>query len=216
MILVAFILAFAIYLSIFWFVARWLTRYCQRRGKHTLGRWISGLVMFSAFALIFWDAIPTWYTHHRLCKAEAGLKVYMTPEEWTNKYPERLALIQTTPEASSRRMEKPPRINIRIYPINSQIDSVHEDETGYGFGVMRLRRRYVDAKTGEVLAEDVDFAGGVSGGSIATGANSLADYKFWLTTFSCGDAYRELREKRQADDRAFGNIYRTIHGWNKN
>lgn len=215
MILVAMLFVFAVYLAIFYFVARLLNRSCQRRGKNAFGKLIGGFVMFLAFALVFWDAIPTWYTHHRLCQTEFGLKVYMTPEEWAKNNPERFAQIQPAPKTSSGEVRKNDRIEIDIDHINSEFDSVNEREKDYGFGVMRIRHRFVDSKTGQVLTEDVDFAGGVSGGSIATGANSLADYKFWLTTLRCGFAYPELRARYDADRRVGGKIYNTILNWAK-
>ena len=215
MILVAFLFVFAIYLSVFYFVARLFNRFCQRRGKNRLGKLIGGLIMFGSVAIIFWDAIPTWKTHDHLCHTEFGLKVNMTPEEWAKKYPDRFAKIQPVPEHSSSEITKIPRIETRIKHLNSEFDSVTEREMEYGFGVMRERYQLVDSKTGQILAEDIDFAGGVSGGSIATGANSLADYKFWLTTLGCGFAYSDLRSKYDSDNQAAGNIFNTVREWGK-
>lgn len=215
MILLALLFVFAIYLAVFWFVARVINRLCQRRGQRVLGKLIGGLIMFSAFALIFWDAIPTWYTHHRLCETEAGLKVYVTPEEWAKNNPERFAQIQPAPKSSSGQRRKTNRIELNIDHINSEFDSVVEREKDYGFGVTRRRQRFVDSKTGQILTEDVDFFGGVSGGSIATGANSLADYKFWLKTLGCGFAYVEMRPRYDADRKVSGKIYNTILEWSK-
>ena len=214
MIFLAFLFVFFLYLAIASYLARKLHRYIQERG---IGRWTArtaaGLVMFLAIALVFWDAIPTWYTHHRLCQAEFGLKVYMTPEEWAKNNPERFAQIQPVPKSSSSERRKSARIETVIHHINSEFDSVNEREKDYGFGVMRTRHRFVDSKTGQFLTEDVDFYGGVSGGSIATGAKSLADYKFWLKTLGCGFAHPEMRARYDADNKVAGKIYNTILEW---
>lgn len=213
MVIVAFLFGFAIYLAAFYLIACLFNRYCQRRGKNTLGKLISWFIMFLAVAIVFWDAIPTWYTHDHLCHAEFGLTVYMTPDEWAKKHPERFAKIKPASEDSSSEIRKNSRVEISIEHLNSDFNSVTEREMGYGFGVMRERYQLVDSKTGQILVEGVDFAGGVTGGSIATGANSLADYKFWLTTLRCGFAYSDLRSKYESDNRTAGNIFNTVRGW---
>lgn len=215
MILIAFLFVFAVYLLFFYGFARLIRRVFEKRGKHLAGRVMVWFIMFSSIAVIFWDAIPTWVTHRRLCETEFGLKVYMTPEEWIKRYPERFAQIQPVPKTSSHEMRLTPKIEARIEHLNSEFDDVWEREKDYGFGVLRDRYQIVDRKTGQILAERVDFAGGVSGGSIATGANSLADYKFWLKTHGCDSAYVELREKFDADNKAAGVIFNTVREWGK-
>lgn len=215
MILIPFLFVFIIYLMIVFRIARRLSRLCQQKGKPVLGKVIAGLMMFGAVAIIFWDAIPTWHTHNHLCHTEFGLKVYMTPDEWLKKYPDRFTKIQPAPEHLSSETINKPRIEISVEHLNSEFDSVTEREMEYGFGVMRERYQLVDSKTGQILAEGIDFAGGVSGGSIATGANSLADYKFWLTTLGCGFAYSDLRSKYDTDNQSAGNIFNTIREWGK-
>lgn len=216
MIFFAFLFVFVIYFAIAFYLARKLYRHTQERGKGRLAASaVAGFVLFLAVAVVFWDAVPTWYTHHRLCKTEAGLKVYVTPEEWAKNNPERFAQIQPVPKTSSGEIRKTAQIELDIDHINSEFDSVVEREKDYGFGVMRIRHRFIDSKTGQILTEDVDFAGGVSGGSIATGTNSLADYKFWLTTLGCGFAYPEMRGRYDADRKVGGKIYNTILEWSK-
>lgn len=215
MILIAFFFVFTIYLVVFYRIAQRLNHFCQQKGKNVLGKVLGGLIMFVAIAIIFWDAIPTWKTHDHLCHTEFGLKVYMTPEEWVKKYPERFSKIEPAPEHLSSETINKPRIEISVEHLNSEFDSVTEREMEYGFGVMRERYQLVDSKTGQILAEGIDFAGGVSGGSIATGANSLADYKFWLTTLGCGFAYSDLRSKYDTDNQSAGNIFNTIREWGK-
>lgn len=216
MIALLFLAAMIGYLWLIFVLARKGYRFVRARGNGCL---LSGavavLIGLAVLAPIFWDAIPTWYTHRQLCEAEFGLKVYMTPEEWVKQNPERFAQIQPVPEISAHETRQTPRIETRIEHLNSEFDTVWDREKDYGFGVLRDRYQLVDRKTGQVLAEDVDFAGGVSGGSIATGANSLADYKFWLETHSCGAAYLELRAKFDADNKAAGVIFNTVRGWGK-
>lgn len=215
MILIAFLFFFVIYLFVIYLISSIFNKICKRQGKIILGKVLSSIIMFGAVAIIFWDAIPTWRNHKNLCHTEFGLKVYMTPEEWAKKYPERFSRIEPAPEhLSSERIIKPRR-EISINHLNSEIDSIYVREMEYKLGVMRDRRQFIDSKTGEILADFIDFAGGVSGGSIATGANSLADYKFWLTTLGCGFAYSDLRDKYDSDIKSEGKIYDAMSEWGK-
>lgn len=215
MILIAFLFVFAVYLLVVYGFARLVRRVLENRGKHLAGRVMVWFIMFSSIAVIFWDAIPTWLTHRRLCETEFGLKVYMTPEEWVKNNPERFAQIKPVSQSSSREMKTSPGVEIRVEHLNSDFDKVWDREMNYGFGVLRDRKQLVDRKTGEVLAEMVDFAGGVSGGSIAVGANSLADYKLWLKTGRCNYASSDEQSKYEAHIKASGEIFNKVRDWGK-
>lgn len=214
MILVAFLFVFSIYLAVFGFIARLINKYCQRHGKKKLGKLLAGLIMISAFAIIFWDAIPTWRNHKYLCHTEFGLKVYMTPEEWAKKYPERFANIKSV-KIKLKNIEKNKQIEVQLKRLNSEIDFIIKDENGYEFGVTRVQRQIVDHQTGEILYENTNFYGGVSKGSISVGANSLDDYKFWNTKLGCEFEYLGLREKAESDKKTTEIIYNIINKWSE-
>lgn len=216
MIFFAFLFILIAYLAIALFFSKKVYRYLEKRGKGRLVASVAaGLIVFLAIAVVFWDAWPTWYTHRRLCHTEFGLKVYMTPEEWAKNNPERFAQIRPAPKPSVWEKIKTPRVETSIEHLNSEFDQVTEHEKDYGFGVMRNRYRLIDSRTKQVLTESVDFYGGVTGGSIATGTKSLADYKFWLTTLGCGFAYPDLRAKYDKDIKEVGEIFSTIQDWGK-
>ena len=137
----------------------------------------------------------------------------MTPEEWVTRNPKRFAQIRPVPKSPAWEEENTPRVEKHVTRINSEFDSVTEREKDYGFGVMRIRHLLVNSKTGEILTENVDFAAGVSGGSIANGANSLADYKFWLEIHGCRDVSPEMRARDNADNQVGGRVYKTIREW---
>jgi hypothetical protein len=212
-ILIAFLFVFAVYLLVFYGFARLVRRVFEKRGKHLAGRVMVWFIMFSSIAVVFWDAIPTWLTHRRLCETEFGLKVYVTPEEWVKNNPERFSQIKPVSGLPSSETIKSSRIETRVEHINSEFDTVWSREMGYGFGVLRDRYQLVDRKTGQVLAEMVNFYGGVSGGSIATGANSLADYKIWLATGSCKPASADVRAKYQEQIDAAGKLFNKVRDW---
>ena len=215
MILIAFLFVFVIYLVVFYRIARRLNHFCQQKGKNVLGKVLGGLIMFVAVAIIFWDAIPTWHNHDRLCHTEFGLKIYMPPEEWKKKYPERFTNIKPAKTKLKNVETKNKQIEVQLSRLNSEIDFIIKDEYDYEFGVTRVQRQIVDHQTREVLFENTNFYGGVSGGSISIGANSLDDYKFWNTKLGCEFEYSGLREKAESDKKSTEIIYNIINKWGK-
>jgi hypothetical protein len=211
-ILIAFLFVFAVYLLVFYGFARLVRRVFEKRGKHLAGRVMVWLIMFSSIAVVFWDAVPTWINHRRLCETESGVKVYMTSDEW-KKYPDRYLHVQSVTNSMSREVVSNDRVKTSIRRLNSDFNLVVEDEINYGLGVTRERIRLVDSKTGDVLYERVDFAGGVSGGSVAIGANSLSDYKFWLKTNGCGSLGADLYKNIDADKELAGATFKAVSNW---
>lgn len=208
------------FIGYFWLIFIFVRKgYCfvRERGKgRLLGGAVSILIIFALLAPIFWDAIPTWYTHHHLCETQAGLKVYMTPDQWAKTNPEAYARIRESAGYPEDRTSKKTELkNISSYHLNSEFDVIYEVEKNYGFGVRRDYSRLVNVKTGQLLAERIDFYGGASGGSISTGANSLADYKIWLKTGGCVRAYPDAKIETKYNGKTFGNIQEELLGWNK-
>ncbi len=185
----------------------------EKRGKNFAGRSIVWLVMFFSIAVIFWDAVPTWVNHRHLCETESGVKVYMTADEWKKKYPDRYLAITSLPKHEKEEVSKSEKHTKEKRPINSDFEMVYDDTRKYKFGVNRRKHSLIDRKTGEVLYEHIEFAGGVSGGSIATGANSLNDYKFWLKTNVCSSAYPSLRTRDEDALKIAGEIFEEISSW---
>ena len=218
MILMAMLFVFAVYLAIFYLVARLLNRFCQRRGKNALGKLVGGLVMFSAFALVFWDAIPTWYTHHRLCETEAGLKVYMTPEEWARMNPEAYSKVRSAAGRTQTRRSENNTHEIHDW-VESTPDFVYEYfhswDRDYAFNTGIEYQKMIFKPTGKILFEEVNFYSSAGKNSLANGANSLSDYKIWATTGSCDVAYTETKSKFTHNGKTFSELQQQIIDWNK-
>lgn len=205
-----------VYLALSVYVVMRSVSYAQRRfGRGWVGGILSGLVMYN---LVFWDAIPTRYTHHHLCTTEAGLKVYQTPEEWAKENPERYqqALAAAGRKLSRRSGDSPEAIHSWVeYTLGFEREFYHQFERSYAFNTGVSRERVIDKFTGKVLFETLDFHSSAGRNSLAVGANSFADYKFWTVTGNCKRAYPSVAERFKYKGRTYFELAKIIEGWNK-
>lgn len=214
-----YLLVFGFYFAIVFVLARAGFRFLRRHGKGRLPAVTFAVaIAFSGFAAIFWDAIPTWYTHHHLCETEGGLKVYMTPEQWAKENPEAFTQVRA---AAGR--EQTSRIEVTPQLRRSRVEStegfVYEylDQRGrnYAFHTGIETERLIFKPTGQILFEKTDFNSAAGNNSLAVGANSLADYKFWTVTGGCESAYPEMKQKFTYEGHGFGYFLGQIEGWNR-
>lgn len=191
-------------------------KYTQRRfSRGWVGGFFAGLVMCG---LVFWDAIPTWYTHYHLCATEAGLKVYQTPEEWAEKNPEGYQKARAaTQRVVAKRSNNSSEIihNWTEYASGLELETYNSRRRNYAFNTGIVWERVSDKVTGEVLFEVIDFHSGAGTKSLAIGASSLADYKFWTVTGRCARAYPSLSDRFKYNGKNFSDYLITMEGWNK-
>ncbi|WP_394561967.1 hypothetical protein [Aquipseudomonas alcaligenes] len=179
--------------------------------------WIGGLLIyFSTLTLTLWDAIPIWTTHQRLCMSESGLKIYKTPDQWAVENPDRYKSASlhanqivnrrtsNTPSGRHSRVEFATGLELEIY--NDQLRT-YAHKTGI------MRQRVSDKTTGEILFEVIDFHSGAGTKSLAAGASTWADYRFWTVTGRCVAAYPSLSKKFQYNGIEFPDLLSTIEGW---
>lgn len=188
-------------------------------GVSTLSRrllgagWPAGfLAALVMYCLVFWDAIPTWYTHHHLCATEAGLKVYQTPEEWAKENPERYQKAMIV--IASRSTDDPDATHrFTDYASGLSLEFYSSHRRNYEFNTGIVRERVFDSVTGKVLFEKVDFYGGAGKRSLAVGAQTFADYKFWTVTGSCSRAYPSMRDRFKYQGRTLSGFLNAMAGW---
>ncbi|OGB24017.1 MAG: hypothetical protein A3I66_17105 [Burkholderiales bacterium RIFCSPLOWO2_02_FULL_57_36] len=176
---------------------------------------VVGLIMYN---FVFWDAIPTWYTHHHLCTTEAGLKVYQTPEEWAKENPERYQKARTASERviSRRSSDNSEATQYRVeYASELALENYNSRQRNYGFNTGVARERVIDTITGKVLFEVIDFHSGAGTKSLAVGASSFADYKFWTVTGRCTRAYPSMSDRFKYNGDSFSDFLIAMERWNK-
>ena len=218
MIFFAFLFVLVGYLAIARYLSKKVYQHLEERGKgRLLASMAAGLVKVLAIALVFWDAVPTRYTHRRLCETEAGLKVYITPEEWANKNPGAFEVVRAAAGRQQTRQSEDTARAMHGWVESTQgfvYEYFHQWTRDYAFNTGIARRKMIYKPTGEILFEEVNFYSSAGRNSLANGANSLADYKFWTVTGSCDDAYKEMKSKFTHNGQTFSDFQQQIIDWN--
>ncbi|WP_347485479.1 hypothetical protein ABFV80_000246 [Vandammella animalimorsus] len=135
----------------------WLARIFNKMArdeKHRF-RYPGLIVMLIMWLPVLWDAPLQEVKYRKLCREEAGLTVFKTPEQWD--YENGGALKYLTPNKTVKTIEVGPG-NYRIY-LNER---VYYDlfDIPRGYGLIERRSDVVDERTGQVLLRHVDFDAG--------------------------------------------------------
>ncbi|OEC32599.1 hypothetical protein SAMN05216600_1355 [Pseudomonas cuatrocienegasensis] len=175
MIALIYIVFFVVYGLISIFVINKFYRFSKRRySKGWVGGWLAALLMYN---LVFWDWIPVYVMHKYYCSTEAGFWVYKSPGQWIKENPDmvgrkwgvnEIGKYETINEDTHRSWSSD-----RIYMEYTQTRSFND-------AIGRSESVLVDKATGNALARAIEFYRG-SPGALALGANSLSDYKIWLS-----------------------------------
>lgn len=167
------LLVFCAYLTVSILVIIWAARFAKKKGRSP---WLGGiLAILVMYNLVFWDYIPVLVNHHNLCKERGGFWIYKTPEQW----------FKENPDAIGKKWAKPGEI-LRTEKISGgtrywRSDYIYSEsflDQSFAHAVSKYEYRLIDARTGETLAEMVDFKRGES--NFLLHADSVTDYKFWL------------------------------------
>ena len=169
------ILAGLTYLLISMYVVRLAVRKARRRG---IAGWKWGVpAALVMYLLVFWDHIPTLVARQYYCSREAGFTVYKTLEQWKQENPGVAETLTYKKISDSERHG-----DDYIYHLNQRFDWENHNKRVF-LSLRRADNQIVDVAKGEVLARYVDFRSGW--GSMAIGADTPREYKFWLVMKSC-------------------------------
>lgn len=203
------LIAMFLYLLISLGVVAWAISHAKKNGM-SMKRWGWGAALVM-YLIPFWDLIPTVATHQFYCAKDSGFWVYKTIDQWKTENPgvmETLVEINNSPEGMSPnwpsdnwRGKKIARINQRFGMM--YIDHLSSSDEGELFpNVWRWKYEFLDKKTGEVLARQIDFSSGNDG--YIGGMHSM---KFWLTNEHC------MGSKELSND--FGEFLKQFRGRNE-
>jgi hypothetical protein len=185
----------ALYLAVSFAVVLLTVRAAKKKGKSPLRR--GGMAVLVMYLLVFWDHIPTIVAHKYYCEKEAGFWVYKTVEQWKTensamaerltwrKYP--LASDIVTRSDGTRQQMLNERFSLDMTDLSTPLLSTTKHE-----------EKYVDIKTGEVLAKRISVSSGY--GELAVGGKDWRIIKFWLSLDPC------IPEKEK-----FGSFFRAVH-----
>ncbi|ANJ66632.1 hypothetical protein A9404_03885 [Halothiobacillus diazotrophicus] len=156
-------------------------------GRGWVWGWVAALMMYN---LVFWDWIPTVAMHQYACNTEGGFWVYKTPEQWEKENPGVLETLVSPKNAPHTFEGSTDSGNYTfVFFTNDRFRWVVKNSGPHPLNLWREEQKFVDVKTGEVLAKYVDFAS-----SQIRPTGSWQGWKFWLYSPHCagGDMNESL------------------------
>lgn len=182
--------------AVTWLAYRW----AAKRGLPIVKRCLSAAGGFLLIYLpVFWDHIPTLIAHKYYCEKEAGFWVYKTVEQWKS---ENQGVADTLTPTEAGRPSIPvmlPDGTGRVF-LNERIAIDRIDRPRLMVSTTLHEERFVDVKSGEVLASRINVISGY--GHIGVGGH----LKFWLSLAPCNSdvkgfesfygAFRQLGSKK--------------------
>ena len=135
----------------------WLARIFNRwaRGEKHRFRYPGGIVVLVMWLPVLWDAPLQEMKYRKLCREEAGLTVFKTPEQWD--YENGGALRYLSPVK-----------DVKIVTVSEENYRIYMNERIYydifniprGYGLIERRSDVVDGETNQVMLRHVDFDAG--------------------------------------------------------
>lgn len=183
------VIALGLYLLISIGVVAWAVSHAKKHGKSAMKwGWSAAFIMY---LIPFWDWIPTVAAHKYYCSTEAGFWVYKTLDQWKK---ENSGVMEGLVDNSPQEYPNWPKEDWRgksISNINQRIGLLHKShlfnpskDDKLFLNVWRWQSELIDKKTGEVLAQKIDFS--ASNGYIG----GEPEFKFWLHRDNCDRGYK--------------------------
>jgi hypothetical protein len=183
-----FILYLIVSLIVIWFSVR-------AARKRKIKGWKFGVpAALFMYLLVFWDHIPTKLMREHYCQTEAGLYVYMTPEQWLKENPGVAQTLTWKKLSDSERIKRG-----TVYHLNQRFDWKVYGEPLFLKLLFASKNTVVDRDTGEILVEKIDFTTNIK--NISLGRVKLRDYKIWLAGNTCFK--KEERDRWLYQDESF-------------
>jgi hypothetical protein len=163
-----FILYLIVSLIVIWFSVR-------AARKRKIKGWKFGVpAALFMYLLVFWDHIPTKLMREHYCQTEAGLYVYMTPEQWLKENPGVAQTLTWKKLSDSERIKRG-----TVYHLNQRFDWKVYGEPLF----LKLLFATTNIK------------------NISLGRVKLRDYKIWLAGNTCFK--KEERDRWLYQDESF-------------
>ncbi|SMF01495.1 hypothetical protein [Pseudogulbenkiania subflava] len=174
MILIAFLIFFALYLLVSLLIVIAIWRWAGHKWRHG---WLMGVLATVAiyqitYVYVLGSPREVYQMHEHYCQTEAGFWVYKTPEQWIKENPDTVG----EPWGSFHRQENISPTIDRLWLSSRVYWDVINAQPFYA--IDRKEQKLVDARTGEVLAREIEFYRGSTG--LALGGGGLVSYQFWL------------------------------------
>jgi hypothetical protein len=146
-------------------------------GSGKAAQWLMGGLVALIFYLIpFWDLIPVAAARHYYCENQSGFRVRKSVDQWKTENKEVLSTLWHNRDAKITKAGEWNR-----FPLNQRLASERKYASPVFLAIKREEGRIVDLKSGEILAEYVDFPTGYAPFSVG----GEGSWKFWLAMGRC-------------------------------
>ena len=172
--LIYLVMGFVYLLLSIWLVVL-AVRAARRRGR---AGWKWGLgVGLVMYLLVFWDWIPTVVAQKYYCSRYAGFTQYKSVDQWKDENPLIAKTLKPSEEVGMRKFGA-----MTKYDLNQRFWWEVSEQKVF-LNIVRVDEFVVDKKTGEKLAQYIDFNNDLT--PLGVGAGSIKDYKIWMEIKSC-------------------------------
>lgn len=170
-----YLLLFGLYFLLARAAVRAMGKWAKNRNKSVnLWRTLVGIGMLS---IVFWDVIPVYGLYSYQCATEGGFTVYKTIDEWKKENP---GIAETLTPFNGRSSKDG---NTTRYLLNQRF-AWDRTISKQWYIVHKKDEKIIDFKTGEVLAEYIDFYTNLKN-PVVTQKVKLRDFKMWMKIDSC-------------------------------
>lgn len=192
-----YIFLFGLYLLLIRASVRVTAKWARKRNQ-SVHLW-SFLVGVGMLSTVFWDVIPIYGTHYYQCSSKGGFNVYKTLEEWKHDNP---GVAETLEPVNERATVEG---DTTRYWLNQRF-SWDTKRSVVWYTLSKKEEKIIDVKTGEVLAENIDFYTKMIN-PVVTPTTNLRNFKLWMHIDHCkkdrtnnkwlvdGDSFMSLQTK---------------------
>jgi hypothetical protein len=175
--------------------AIWLgIKLAKKISQKTYAKYVGGFLGFMLTMggfIVYWT-IEYYSIKHKLdylCKTEAGIKIYVTPEEWRNKVGDKYWLI-LKPYTNEELFKSKPKLKSILYNnreysyennayrtgnLENERVAVYWSSKNMGDRLIDFQSILIDKSNRNILVREIDFSV-----TKVTVANEISGLKFWL------------------------------------
>jgi len=185
MIGLGYIILFVAYFFVARTVVRFTTKWASNNNKSVRLWRITAII--GMLSIVFWDLIPIYGIHTYQCASNSGFSVYKTLDEWKQENP---GVVETLVPVSQRSTIG----NTTRAQLNQRFAwDITRSQVWYT--LYKKDEQIIDIKTGEVLAENIDFYTNLINPMVMP-TTHIRDFKIWMKINTCEKSGHRTNRKR--------------------
>ena len=165
----------------------WLISWIAKKNGGTSQLWtMITVVVLLGLVLWDWPLMEIMFRHN--CSTQAGFTINKTLEQWKDENPGIADTLHPTDGAPSTKVG-----NTTTYSLNQRFNW-EITQISHWFHIRKQDERIVDKKTGEILAQYIDFNTDIP--PLGLGIKRKGAYKIWMMKGACEQVGNNLPKRR--------------------